>query len=126
VLVNEPDDQDGARGEPSSRRDRGGDEPSRGGDEPSGRGDKVRREYAGVGFVGGVVALIVLGLLLVVLIIQNAEAVEFSVLWWSAEVPLAALLLATAVISIAVAELVGVLWRRRRRAIKTLVERAAG
>jgi uncharacterized integral membrane protein len=112
VVVNEPDDRDGAPGgEPSASPRRDG---------------RPQREYAGVGFVGGVVALIVLGLLLVALIIQNAEAVEFAVLWWSAEVPLAALLLATAVISIAVAELVGVLWRRRRRALKTLQERAVG
>lgn len=90
-----------------------------------GGGAETQREYVGAGVIGGVVLLLVLGVLLVALIAQNAETVPFELLWFSADVSLAALLLGVAVGSILVAELVGVLWRRRRRKYRTIKESSA-
>lgn len=80
------------------------------------------REYVGAGFIGGVVVLILLGLVLVALIAQNAETVPFSLLWFDAEISLAALLLGAAVLAVLVSELVGLVWRRRRRKYRALRE----
>lgn len=78
------------------------------------------REYVGAGFIGGLVILILLGLVLVALIAQNAETVPFSLLWFDAEISLAALLLGAAVLAVLVSELVGLVWRRRRRKYRAL------
>lgn len=83
---------------------------------------KPDREYVGAGFIGGVVVLLVLGILLVALIAQNADQVPFRLLWLEADIPLAALLLGTAVAAILLSELVGLIWRRRRRTYRTLQE----
>jgi uncharacterized integral membrane protein len=82
-----------------------------------------RREYAGAGFVGGVAVLFVVGVILVALIAQNADAVTFRLLWFEAEIALAALLLGVAVLAVLISELVGVVWRRRRRAFRTMQDR---
>lgn len=115
MLSNEP--------EPSTA---GGTEAPRRRGDRTGTGDSgdagTQREYVGAGLIGGVVLLLVLGVLLVALIAQNAETVPFELLWFSADVSLAALLLGVAVGSILVAELVGVLWRRRRRKYRTIKE----
>ena len=82
----------------------------------------TEREYVGAGFIGGVVVLLILGVLLVALIAQNAEQVPFRLLWLDSDIPLAALLLGTAVAAVLVSELVGLIWRRRRRRYRKLQE----
>jgi uncharacterized integral membrane protein len=87
-------------------------------------GRTTRREYAGAGLAAGVVALLVLGIVLVALIAQNADAVPFQLLWLDAEISLAALLLGSAVGAVLVAELVGLVWRRRRRTLRAFQDSA--
>ncbi len=47
--------------------------------------------------------------------VQNAEPVDLELLWWNFETRRIVLLLGAAVFGVAVWELVGFLWRRRRR-----------
>lgn len=68
---------------------------------------------------------LVAGLLLIatitVLAAQNTQNVTLNFLGWDGRAPLIAIILGTALISILIDEVVGLLWRRRRR--KTLAER---
>jgi uncharacterized integral membrane protein len=75
------------------------------------RGGDARHEAAVI--AAGVIALLAAGVLVVILVAQNVGRVEFTFLWWTAEVSLAGLLLGTALV-VAVADQVIVWWRRRR------------
>ncbi len=71
--------------------------------------------YRGSGVRWGFIAGLVLAVLLVILVFQNTAPVSFRFLIWEIETPLAALLIATAVIAAVADELVGVVVRARRR-----------
>lgn len=59
----------------------------------------------------------------VIVVAQNTRSVRFEFLWWDASISLAALLLATGLIVAVLEEIVGLAWRRRRRAMRTLASR---
>lgn len=103
-----------ARPQPAARPAR---EPAR---EPA-RDEPLR--YEGVGIAAGFIALIVTAAAVLVVVGQNIEQVPFEFLWWEADVPLAVLLLATALVVLVLGELVGLIWRQRRRTFRRLSDR---
>lgn len=90
-------------------------------EEPEAAGVETKTVYRGSGIRWGFVAGLVLAVLLVILVFQNTGPVEFSFLVWEIRTPLAALLIATAVIAAVADELVGLVVRSRRR--RRLAER---
>ena len=76
--------------------------------------------YEGTGITAGLVGLLVAGVVVVIVVAQNVDRVAFDFLFWSVEVSLAVLLLVTALVTLALDQVVGVMWRRRRRRLKTL------
>jgi uncharacterized integral membrane protein len=75
------------------------------GNEPPTTGSGVSR------YVGGAVAL---GVLFVVLAIQNSERVDIDLLFWHVNTPLYGIAVACALLGAAVAESVAGIWRHRR------------
>ena len=86
-----------------------------GGDPPSTTSSDQRVTYAGSGITGGLVLLMLLGFAAIMLVAQNTDDVRFDFLWWSATLPLAVLLLAAAFLVIALDQIVGAIWRSKRR-----------
>lgn len=84
-------------------------------DEDPGASSSTRTVYKGSGIRWGFVTGLVLAVLLVILVFQNTDPVQFRFLIWEIETPLAALLIATAVIAAVADELVGLVVRARRR-----------
>lgn len=76
---------------------------------------ETKTVYRGSGVRWGFVAGLALAVLLVILVFQNTDPVAFQFLVWEIETPLAALLIATAVIAAVADELVGLVVRSRRR-----------
>jgi uncharacterized integral membrane protein len=77
---------------------------------------EVRRVYKGTGLAWAIVAALVGAILLIVLIAQNTgSTVTINFLWFTAEASLVILVLATAVLTVCVAEGIGLIWRHRRR-----------
>lgn len=77
--------------------------------------ESTKTVYKGSGVRWGFVAGLILAVLLVILVFQNTDPVQFRFLIWEIETPLAALLIATAVIAAVADELVGLVVRARRR-----------
>ncbi len=75
----------------------------------------TRKVYKGSGSIPAVVCIFLLGLALVLLVAQNSDDVNFHYLWFDARVSLPLLLLATALASFVLDEVLGWVWRRRRR-----------
>lgn len=71
-----------------------------------------RRDYGRI--VRGSLAGLLIAIFLI-FAIQNAEPVDLEFLWWNFETRRIVLLLGAAAFGVAVWELVGFLWRRRRR-----------
>jgi uncharacterized integral membrane protein len=69
--------------------------------------DEQSVRYEGVGIAAGFIALVVAAAAVLVVVGQNVERVPFEFLWWEADVPLAVLLLATALAALVLGELVG-------------------
>ena len=84
-------------------------------EEPDEAIEAAKTVYRGSGVRWGFVVGLVLAVLLVILVFQNTEPVSFQFLVWEIETPLAALLIATAVIAAVADELVGLVVRARRR-----------
>lgn len=76
---------------------------------------KTRRVYRGTGVVWALVAALVAVVLLVILIAQNTDPVTIHFLWFTPEVSLVVLVLASVVLAVCVTEGVGLVWRHRRR-----------
>jgi uncharacterized integral membrane protein len=84
----------------------------------------VRADRRGLGVMAGVVALLLAGLLLVLLVVQNTQHAELHLLWFDADLSLSALVLGPAFVAIVVDEVAGLAWRRRRRRFLDLRDRA--
>lgn len=76
--------------------------------------------FEGVGIIGGVVALVVAAAVVVAAIVQNTDDVGFELLWFDIESPLVVLLLCSALFAVIVDQLVGLVWRRRRRELRRM------
>lgn len=76
---------------------------------------ETKTVYRGSGVRWGFVVGLILAVLLVILVFQNTDPVAFRFLVWEIETPLAALLIATAVIAAVTDELVGLVVRNQRR-----------
>jgi uncharacterized integral membrane protein len=72
-------------------------------------------EYKGSGFRWSYLFGIVLTLVVMILVFQNFQATDFSFLTWTISAPLAVIIIGTALIAVIVDEIVGVIWRARRR-----------
>lgn len=57
---------------------------------------------------------------MLVVLVQNTDDVPFEFLWFDVDLPLGVLLLVAGLITLAAGELIGVLWRRRRRRVRTM------
>jgi uncharacterized integral membrane protein len=75
----------------------------------------VRRQFRGTGLYWTLILALVLAVAIVIGIIQNSQGVRLKYLAWAGSLPLAVVLLATIVLTVALTSLVGVIWRRRRR-----------
>lgn len=85
--------------------------------------NKDRRvEYTGTGFYMGLGATLLLGLILLIFAVQNTDDVSVSFLGWDFTFPLFGIAIGAALVAVVLDELMGVIWRRRRRA--QLAERA--
>lgn len=73
------------------------------------------------GIPWGVIWLFVGAALLVIFAVQNTNEVQVKFLWIEGEFPLSIVILVTATVSILLGELLGVVYRRRRR--RRLAER---
>lgn len=77
--------------------------------------DDAVRDFRGTGIIWGAVALLVLAAGFVVVAVQNSHDVEFDFLWTTTTTPLILIIAITIAVTLVVDEVVGLLWRRRRR-----------
>lgn len=63
----------------------------------------------------GIVGVLVAGVVLLALVLQNSDSAPFRLFWIDANLPLSALVIGTALIAVVLDEACGVIWRRRRR-----------
>lgn len=83
--------------------------------------DQKDKVYKGTGLYWGFLAVLLMLVALVVLAAQNTDPVSFRFLFWELNYPLIAIILAVVGVTVLLDELVGWVWRRRRR--KVLAER---
>lgn len=74
-----------------------------------------RREYRGTGIMWGAIALVLIAAAFVIVALQNSHTVEFEFLWLDVSTPLILIIAITIAATLVVDEVVGLLWRRRRR-----------
>lgn len=72
-------------------------------------------EYRGTGFYVSLGVAVLSVIVLLVMALQNTESVSFEFLAWDIELPLFGLIIITALLAVVIDELVGLVWRRRRR-----------
>lgn len=89
--------------------------PDPGDSSPDAAATAGRREYRGTGVMWGAIALVVVAAAFVIVAIQNANDVEFEFLWLEVSTPLILIVAITIATTLIVDEVVGLLWRRRRR-----------
>lgn len=89
-------------------------------------GEVPTREYRGTGIYAAVVVGLLLALAVVILAVQNVDAVTLEWLAWDIDVSLTALILASLLIGAASAVIGGLFWRRRRRRVLTEREELRG
>jgi uncharacterized integral membrane protein len=70
----------------------------------------------------GLILLLVAGAAVVIVVTQNTDRVDFEFLWWSIRAPLSALLLIVAFVVVSIDQVVGLVWRRRRRRVRQLTQ----
>lgn len=75
----------------------------------------TRVEYRGTGFYVGLVAIFLFGLALFILAVQNTQDVEIDFLGFTFSLPLFAVAIGAALIAVVLDELIGLVWRKRRR-----------
>jgi uncharacterized integral membrane protein len=74
--------------------------------------------FAGTGVYAGAIAIILMIAALVVLAAQNTESVTVRWLGFEWTTPLIALLLGVMLVAVVLDEVIGTVWRRRRRRIR--------
>jgi uncharacterized integral membrane protein len=79
------------------------------------------RVFAGTGLVWGLILGVLLAVLIVVLIAQNTQSTTIEFLVWEYSTPLIVVILAALVVGVVFDELIGLVYRSRRR--RTLSER---
>ncbi len=79
-------------------------------------------EYLGTGFYIGWAVILLFALVLLILAVQNTQNVDVSFLGWDFAFPLFGVAIGAALAAVVLDELIGLVWRRRRRAM--LAERA--
>lgn len=84
------------------------------------------RGYRGTGIYAAVVVGLLLAVAVVILAVQNADAVTIEWLVWDLDVSLTALILASLLVGGATAVIGGLFWRRRRRRLLTEREELRG
>jgi uncharacterized integral membrane protein len=77
------------------------------------------REYRGTGVFWSLLLLFVPLVLLIVMLIQNSEAIAFEFLWLEFDPPLYAVILVAALAGAALTEGLAAAWRRQRRRVRT-------
>ena len=77
---------------------------------------KPKASGDGGGLSWGVVVFLICALLFVVFVVQNVDDVPIKLFGWETTLPLALVIVMTAVLSVVADEIVGVVRRRRRRA----------
>lgn len=77
------------------------------------------RVYRGTGVYAAVVAGILLATAIIVFVAQNTAGVDITWIVWDATVALAALVLAAMLLGVVLAVVVGSVWRRRQRRMRT-------
>ena len=83
------------------------------------------RPRRSLGRMAGVVLLLLAGLALLDLLLQNGHHAQFHFLWLHVDLSLSALVFAAAFVAIVLDEMVSVVWRRRRRRLLNLEEGTA-
>lgn len=73
------------------------------------------RDYRGTGIVWGGVLVVLLAIGLIVVAFQNSQDVEFDFLWIDTTAPLVLIIAIAIAAAIVIDEIVGFVWRRRRR-----------
>src|SRR6056297_2094324 len=73
------------------------------------------RDYRGTGVVWGGILVLLLAIGLIIVAFQNSQEVEFDFLWIDTTAPLVLILAITVAAAIVIDEIVGSVWRRRRR-----------
>lgn len=76
---------------------------------------ETRVEYRGTGFYVGVIGIMLFALILLILAVQNTQEVEVHFLGFDFDVPLFGIAIGAALIAVIIEELIGLVWRRRRR-----------
>lgn len=85
--------------------------------------DNTKRvEYRGTGFYVGLGAILLFALALLILAVQNTQDVNVTFLGWDFTIPLFGVAIGAALGAAVLDELIGLVWRRRRRV--RLAERA--
>lgn len=79
------------------------------------------RVFVGTGLFWGLIAGVILALMVLILAAQNTGTITVSFLEWDFSTPLIVLILGAVLIGVVVAELFGLVYRKRRR--RTLNER---
>ena len=74
-----------------------------------------RVQYRGTGFYVGLVAILVFSVVLLVLAVQNTQEVDVAFFGLVFTVPLFAVAIGAAILAVVLDELIGLVWRRRRR-----------
>lgn len=79
------------------------------------RSRAARLDFRGTGLWWTFIAALILATAIIVAIAQNVHSVEVHYLVWHTRVSLIVIILATAVVAIALDQVGGLVWRRRRR-----------
>lgn len=83
--------------------------------EPAAPPSPTTPAYRGTGIRWSYLFGSILTVAVIILAAQNTESVDFEFLTWDITAPLAAVILATAFVAVVIDELIGVIWRFRRR-----------
>jgi len=75
----------------------------------------VRGQFRGTGLYWNLILALVVVVAVIIGIIQNSQGIRLKYLAWTVSMPLGVALLVTIVLTVALASLVGMMWRRRRR-----------
>jgi uncharacterized integral membrane protein len=89
--------------------------------EKAARRAEPERVFVGTGLFWGLIVGVMLALAVIILAAQNTDTVTISFLAWDFSTPLIVLILGALLIGVVVDELLGVVYRKRRR--RTLRER---